>query len=307
VLRLVSTQPLDCLRLVVGGTVKVAGEGLALYQQQSLVVKYVKKARSISNALRANENYNGSNRDDILSPRDETIAMTAHLMTQGLVETLGILRNFSADRKCRNKLSNCDVISRLCLMQEVYQGYPLVLLNCARVTAKLSLSDSFRAQINANSEHIRCLVKVVVNEAALCQAVMDGYGDTGDNDNRSSGSAVGGGGGAAAVVSEGKGGEDTPSGGSASGRDTGAGAGAGSALTQAGSWPSWYTWPLLSRICFTLGTLTTTNGDNRRLIASPVCGLLDNLLLLLQVSFYAVLCMYVCVTLKVLMFIFCLF
>ena len=28
-------------------------------------------------------------------------------------------------------------------------------------------------------------------------------------------------------------------------------------------WPSWHTWPLLSRVCFTLGNLTTTNDANR--------------------------------------------
>jgi hypothetical protein len=28
-------------------------------------------------------------------------------------------------------------------------------------------------------------------------------------------------------------------------------------------WPAWYTWPLISRISFTLGNLTTTNANNR--------------------------------------------
>jgi hypothetical protein len=28
-------------------------------------------------------------------------------------------------------------------------------------------------------------------------------------------------------------------------------------------WPIWYTWPLLSRVAFTLGNLTTTNDSNR--------------------------------------------
>ena len=33
------------------------------------------------------------------------------------------------------------------------------------------------------------------------------------------------------------------------------------------SWPQWHTWPLLSRVCFTLGNLTTSNDANRKLIA----------------------------------------
>ena len=33
--------------------------------------------------------------------------------------------------------------------------------------------------------------------------------------------------------------------------------------TQTQAWPCWYTWPLLSRIAFTLANLTTSNDANR--------------------------------------------
>ena len=46
-------------------------------------------------------------------------------------------------------------------------------------------------------------------------------------------------------------------------------------------WPSWSTWPLLSRIAFTLGNLTTSNESNRKLIGIN-CKILKPVILLLQ-------------------------
>lgn len=34
------------------------------------------------------------------------------------------------------------------------------------------------------------------------------------------------------------------------------------------SWPRWFSFPFLSRLCFTLGNLTTTNSTNRKLLAT---------------------------------------
>jgi hypothetical protein len=67
-------------------------------------------------------------------------------------------------------------------------------------------------------------------------------------------------------------------------------------------WPSWHTWPLLSRICFTLGNLTTSNEANRlesnihsliyylvllkfRKLIGIECKILKPLIVLLQVVF----------------------
>ena len=46
-------------------------------------------------------------------------------------------------------------------------------------------------------------------------------------------------------------------------------------------WPHWHTWPFLSRVCFTLGNLTTSNDANRSLIALS-CESLKPLVLLLR-------------------------
>ncbi|KAJ1380131.1 hypothetical protein B484DRAFT_412144 [Ochromonadaceae sp. CCMP2298] len=82
-------------------------------------------------------------------------------------------------------MDSLDVVRRVCLLQQVYQGYPLVLLNCARVTAKLSLFGCFRATLGANRLHMKCMVDVVVGEADLCRRVMDGGGNDNCTDNRS--------------------------------------------------------------------------------------------------------------------------
>jgi len=47
------------------------------------------------------------------------------------------------------------------------------------------------------------------------------------------------------------------------------------------SWPSWHTWPLLSRAAFSLGNMTTTNDANRLLIANT-CRCLRPLIVILQ-------------------------
>ena len=43
--------------------------------------------------------------------------------------------------------------------------------------------------------------------------------------------------------------------------------GMGAVFSTGESWPQWHTWPLLSRVCFTLGNLTTSNDANRTMIA----------------------------------------
>ncbi len=62
--------------------------------------------------------------------------------------------------------------------------------------------------------------------------------------------------------------------------------GGGGAEEAEVDWPSWHTWPLLSRVCFTLGNLTTTNEGNRHMIGVQ-CKVLPSLVVLLQVRVFA--------------------
>ena len=62
-------------------------------------------------------------------------------------------------------LADHSVSARLCALLSVYASYQRVIVNCARVLAKLSLTDDGRKQINENPENISYLVNVVVHEA----------------------------------------------------------------------------------------------------------------------------------------------
>eukprot|EP01036_Dinobryon_divergens_P034222 gene34222-44208_t len=100
-------------------------------------------------------------------------------ISQVLVQLVAVLRNFSTDgggssTSGRSQLLNYKIVCRLCSLQGAFAGYPDLLLNCARVTAKLSLLDPFRAQINSRPQYIRSIVGVVLQEADGCARLMDG-------------------------------------------------------------------------------------------------------------------------------------
>ncbi len=80
-----------------------------------------------------------------------------------------------------------------CILIGTYQTHPMVVVNCARVLARLSLFESGRNQINESETHIQNLLRVD------------------DQTER----------------------------------------------------PSQHTWPILTRVCYTLGHLTTTNAKNK--------------------------------------------
>ena len=61
----------------------------------------------------------------------------------------------------RSQLLNYKIVCRLCSLQGVFAGYPDLLLNCARVTAKLSLLDPFRAQVSS-SVYIHMYIQIYV-------------------------------------------------------------------------------------------------------------------------------------------------
>lgn len=54
-----------------------------------------------------------------------------------------------------------------------------------------------------------------------------------------------------------------------------------SAPGESVAWPTWYTWPLVSRVAFTLGNLTTSNEVNRKMLTID-CKCLKPIVLLLQ-------------------------
>eukprot|EP00605_Chrysophyceae_sp_TOSAG23-4_P001268 GSChrysophyteH1.ASY1.ANO1.1379.1 assembled CDS len=168
---------------------------------------------------------------------DVATSLHRHLIEQlgRLVEQLvGALRNFSLDSGGRSRILDVDIMSTVCALLTPFCMHSELILSAARITAKLSLLDTFRSQINAKPQNVRSLVEVVVHEADKCREVMEG-----DN------------------------------------------ADAGSTGSGSGTWPQWHTWPLLSRVSFTLGNLTTSNAENRAFIGIS-CSSIKPLIVLLQ-------------------------
>ena len=124
-----------------------------------------------------------------------------------MVQIVGAVRHFSLDISGKQQMLSSKIICHICDLLHLFQNNPELCLNCVRVTAKLSLQDTFRSQLNSKPSYIASITKIILNEADMCMRVMNG-----DN----------------TVV-----------------------------------WPSWHTWPLLSRAAYSLGNMTTTNDNNR--------------------------------------------
>eukprot|EP00606_Chrysophyceae_sp_TOSAG23-5_P000501 GSChrysophyteH2.ASY1.ANO1.915.1 assembled CDS len=156
----------------------------------------------------------------VASSGDTATGLHKHLVEQlgRLVEQLvGALRSFAQETGGRSRILDAEVMGTVCALLAPFRGQSELVLSAARITAKLSLLDTFRSQINAKQQNVRHLVEVVVHEADKCREVMLG---------------------------------EIPARGAEGG----------------GMWPQWHTWPLLSRVSFTLGNLTTSNAENRALI-----------------------------------------
>ena len=186
-----------------------------------------------------------------------------------------VVRNTALDSSGRAAVLSSKTVCLLCSLLRPFRGYPDLVLNCLRVTAKLSLQEPFRSQINSKTNHIKCLVEVLVLEGTHCQHVMNGD-DEGHGHIEPSATST------------------TTSTHPSSSEPYVSSNGTGTKAREnnnndnynaqlAKKWPFWYTWPLLSRVAFTLGNLTTSNGTNRALIGVD-CKALSPLLSLLQVS-----------------------
>lgn len=147
--------------------------------------------------------------------RDESIIFSQ--LGFVMVQVVGAIRHFSLDSSCKQQILSSKTVCHVCDLLYLFQNNPELCLNCVRVTAKLSLQEPFRSQLNSKPSYIAAITRVILNEADLCMRVMDGEHG---------------------VV-----------------------------------WPSWHTWPLLSRAAYTLGNMTTTNDNNR--YVNVVFGVID--------------------------------
>ena len=180
VLKMLSSVPIDCKRLLHVGTIAVLKKGFDLFYKDPQLREIVRKSEQIESL----ESFSTSSSSSLLLQEDsisqllrssrvinDSIKLIANNTTQSIVQCLGILRSFSLERAGRQQIERCEVVGPLCHIQDQYQSHPLVALSCARVVAKLSLSESFRSQINSNVHHLRCLVGIVIQQSKLCQQV----------------------------------------------------------------------------------------------------------------------------------------
>lgn len=162
-----------------------------------------------------------------------TVGALYHHLTEQLgrvtEQLVGAQRNFIQDSSGRSRTLKVQSVGSLCALLVPFGGHAELVLNVARITAKLSLLDTFRSQINGKPEHVKSLVELVIREADKCRNVMEGGGSSQETE----------------------------------------------------TWPQWHTWPLLSRVSFTLGNLTTSNDQNRALIGVS-CACIKHLVVLLQ-------------------------
>jgi hypothetical protein len=179
VLKMLSSVPIDCKRLLHVGTIAVLKKGFDLFYKDLQLREIVRKSEQIE-SLESFSNSSSSLllQEDSISQSlrsrrviNDSIKLIANNTTQSIVQCLGILRSFSLERAGRQQIERCEVVGPLCHIQDQYQSHPLVALSCARVVAKLSLSESFRSQINSNVHHLRCLVGIVIQQSKLCQQV----------------------------------------------------------------------------------------------------------------------------------------
>lgn len=95
-------------------------------------------------------------------------------LRQVLVQLLGAYRNFSLDPDCRKEMLSSRAVCALCALVGYFGTSHDLVLNCVRVTAKLSLLEPFRSQINASAENIKSLVGVITREGDAQAAARRG-------------------------------------------------------------------------------------------------------------------------------------
>lgn len=245
-LRALSTNhETDRKRLLHASGLEVITQMISFYDVYATLITAIRVQRPSTGSRQQQNTDDG---DDHNEDEDEEEATALQsIPVSPLVQTVGVIRNISLDKAGRNHMAETPLCRILCLFLKVYADYPEVIINIARVMAKLSLYENFRGQISSGPrenkhEYVSCLVSVLRKEADLCLRIMEenkkGDADGGNDEDND---------------------EDV------------------------NSWPSWYTWPLISRMAFTLGNFTTTNETNRSLIGGSLGGA-ESVLLLFQVS-----------------------
>ena len=172
VLRNYSSQENHRRRLSALGTIESISDGLEMIVFETTQYSTVAEEKSISKSASILHHI-----PMLSSSKLKSNAILFHLSNL-LVQLVGVLRNFALDASGRSKMLSSEILPSICCLLRPFRDYPELRLNCVRVTAKLSLQEPFRTQINANPRHVIFLVEIILQESAACQRVMDGDEDS---------------------------------------------------------------------------------------------------------------------------------
>ncbi|CAM9395885.1 unnamed protein product [Scytosiphon promiscuus] len=100
----------------------------------------------------------GSGREE--KGREDTACPLCKLVSSFLAQAIGLLRDLVAGEQGANKICQAagGVVGTLCSILRPFRRYQDVVLNAARVLARLSLQERTRAEINSDASHVRDLL-----------------------------------------------------------------------------------------------------------------------------------------------------
>jgi hypothetical protein len=191
-------------------------------------------------------------------PSKEMMNATIEKILISLSQVIIIIRNYSLEKSSREFLLQNDILLNFLPILTKFSYFSEIILNIARVLAKLTLYESFRNQINSkNVPFLDALVKIIRNEANKCEKIMDTSGEEGNaKENAETANSQN--------IKNNNHNNGTNSRRNSSKMDDDSDYFEESEEpTEGETWPEWYTWPMISRISFALGNLTTTNEGNR--------------------------------------------
>lgn len=153
-------------RLLVLGTVECIAEGLSSALYYTAHHPDSGTCHSLSSSV-------GDLEDSLKTSAIQSKAIITQLQ-HILVQLISAMRNFSLDQNGRLRILGTDALPVICCLLESFKAFPELRLTCVRVTAKLSLLEPFRTQINSQAGQVVALVEIIMTEAEKCRLLMDG-------------------------------------------------------------------------------------------------------------------------------------
>lgn len=212
----------------------------------------------LKNKMKIHDENVNNNNNNIINHNNNDNNQIIKKLSEIIIQSVVSVRNFSSDNNGKIQILKNKITPLLCYLLTPYKGYPELILNCTRVLSKLSLLDNFRFQINGKYDIIKCLINILISEG-LNYSNINGNSNNEDSDHNNNSNNYGN-----------------------NNENNG---------YKKNIWPYWHTWPIIARVAFTLGNLTTSNNSNRVIIGIDSDSL-SSILMLLQVHKYIFICIH---------------